>query len=353
MNVKQIVGTVGLIGLVSSNLSLAEVVDKEAWLKQLEAQRLLQGVTLSGLIQIEGQYRQDYNDIDSSDIVVDEVDLGIAAQLNQWIKAEAVLIYEEGATPLEFDEAKVTLGNPEASPLYLTAGQMYVPFGNFESLMVSDSLPLMLAETREKAAQLGFETGSLSGSVYIFNGSTQNDGNDTIDHYGGNLVFSQEGETFSYEVGINYISDMGDSDTLGDALEEVNDYDYVEGIGGYLNLNFGPVSLFGEYITALDEFSAEHINFKGDGAQPTAWNLEAGYTMNFGYETTFGLAYQGTEEALGLELPKTRLLGLISVGLDDNTSLSFEYAISEDYDENDGGSGEDAQSAIVQLAVEF
>ena len=230
---------------------------------------------------------------------------------------------------------------------------MYVPFGNFESSMVSDSLTLVLAEIREKAAQLGFEASNLSGSVYIFNGTTQDDGNDTIDHYGGNVGFSQEGEGFSYELGINYISDMGDTDTLGDVLEEASDYDYVEGIGGYLNLNLGPVSLFGEYITALDEFSVEHIDFKGSGAQPTAWNLEVGYTMTLGYKTIFGFSYQGTEEALGLELAKTRLLGLVSVGLNDNTSLSFEYAVSEDYAENDGGSGEDAQSAILQLAVEF
>ncbi|EDN68002.1 hypothetical protein BGP_6017 [Beggiatoa sp. PS] len=54
-----------------------------------------------------------------------------------------------------------------------------------------------------------------------------------------------------------------------------------------------------------------------------------------------------------MELPKTRLMGLVSLALNDNTSLSFEYALNEDYDEDDGGTGKDGQSAILQLAVEF
>jgi len=341
LEVKQIVSAVGLIGLVSANVSMA---DDNQWLT---------GVKVYGLVQIEAQYHQDYEDTDISDIVVDEIDFGIEAQVNKWAKADIIFIYEEDGTPLGIDEAFLTLGNTDESPLYMAVGQMYIPFGNFESNMVSDPLTVDLAETGEKAAKFGFETDGLYGAVYMFNGATQNDDNNTIDHYGANIGFAQEGEGFSYDVGINYINDMGDTDTLGEVLEEVDDYDYVEGIGGYLNLNFGSASLYAEYITALDEFSADNIAFKSNGAQPTAWNLEASYTMNVGYETTVAIAYQGTEESVGLELPKTRLMGLVSLALNDNTSLSFEYALDEDYDEDDDGTGKDGQSAILQLAVEF
>lgn len=341
LEVKKIVSAVSLIGLMSTNVSAA---DDNQWLT---------GVKLYGLLQVEAQYRQDYGDIDTSDIVVDEMDLGIEAQVNKWAKADIIFIYEEDSTPLGIDEAFLTLGNTEESPLYLAVGQMYVPFGSFESYMVSDPLTVDLAETSEKAVKIGFETSGLYGSVYLFNGATQNDENNTIDHYGANIGFAQEGEGFSYDAGINYISDMGDTDTLGEVLEGVDDYDYVEGIGGYLNLNFGAASLYAEYMTALDEFSAENIAFKGYGAQPAAWNVEAAYTMNLGYETTLAFAYQGTEESVALGLPKTRLMGLISVALNDNTWVSFEYALDEDYDEDDQGTGKDGQSAILQLGVEF
>jgi len=116
----------------------------------------------------------------------------------------------------------------------------------------------------------------------------------------------------------------------------------------------GPVSLMGEYITALDEFQANHLAFKGQAAQPKAWNAEAGFTFNIaGIETTLAVGYQATEEALALELPESRILGVVSAGIYDNTTVSLEYAVDSDYDENDGGTGKDAKSAILQFAVEF
>jgi len=71
---------------------------------------------------------------------------------------------------------------------------MYV-FGNFETQMISDPLTYNLGDTREKAIQVGFESGGFHGSVYGFNGSTQKNDEDTIDHYGANLSFAQENDS--------------------------------------------------------------------------------------------------------------------------------------------------------------
>ena len=134
--VKQIVSAVGLIGLVSANVSMA---DDNQWLT---------GVKVYGLVQVEAQYHQDYEDTDTSDIVVDEMDFGIEARVNKWAKADIIFIYEEDGTPLGIDEAFLTLGNTDESPLYMAEGQMYVPVGNFERNMLSDHLTVDMAETR-------------------------------------------------------------------------------------------------------------------------------------------------------------------------------------------------------------
>lgn len=342
LNSKPIVATVGLLGLVTNHVVMAEEYEG------------FTGVTLSGGVQVEAQYNRDYNEIETSDFVVDEMTLGIEAQVHRFAKAQITFLYEEGATPLEADEAYLTLGNEEISPIYLSVGQLYVPFGNFESHMVSDPLTLELAETREKAAQLGLEAGGFYGSVYFFNGDNQDSSEDKIDHYGGNLGFANETESVSYDVGIGYINDIGDTGGLSWLLEGVDDYDYVDGLGAHIVLNFGLVSLMGEYITALDEFKTNQIAFNGQAAQPKAWNAEAGLTFDIaGMETTFAAGYQMTEEALALELPETRILGVISTALNDNTTVSLEYAVDEDYSENDGGTGQNAKSAILQLAVQF
>jgi len=69
------------------------------------------------------------------------------------------------------DEGTITIGNADVTPIYLTAGRMYIPFGNFESNMISDPITLTMSETREEAFQLGVELeNGLHGSAYLFNG---------------------------------------------------------------------------------------------------------------------------------------------------------------------------------------
>jgi hypothetical protein len=348
---KSMITAVSLMGLLSTHIAIAQEND------------LLSSVSISGLVQVETRFHEDYEGNETSDFVVDEFALGIEAQANKYVKAQMGFLYEEDATDLEIDEAFITLGNETELPFYFSVGQLYVPFGHFESHMISDPLTLEIGEAREKAAQLGFETHGLYGSVYIFNGMTQDSAEDKIDHYGANLGFANETETLSYDLGVGYISDMGDSDGISGALEgvapggelsELADYDYVDGLAAHLLFNIGPVSLIGEYLTALDDFNADHVAFKGEGAEPKAWNVELGYTFNIvGKETTFALGYQGTDEAVAIELPETRILAGLSMGVYKNTTVSVEYAHDEDYDVSDGGTGEEAKSVILQLAVEF
>jgi hypothetical protein len=56
---------------------------------------------------------------------------------------------------------------------------------------------------------------------------------------------------------------------------------------------------------------------------------------------------------VGLELPKESWLIGWSIGLFDNTSLSFEYRNDSDYGEREGGTGDSGNSFVAQLAVEF
>ena len=46
-------------------------------------------------------------------------------------------------------------------------------------------------------------------------------------------------------------------------------------------------------------------------------------------------------------------MGSLGFSLMDYTSLAFEYIHDEDYEVSDGGTGNDAQSVTMQLAVEF
>jgi len=88
--------------------------------------------------------------------------------------------------------AYAKFGSEETSPLYITAGQIYVPFGAYETNMVSEPLTLELGETRETSLQVGFVKGDFAGSVYAFNGDNEKNGDSKIKSWGANLPVVRE-----------------------------------------------------------------------------------------------------------------------------------------------------------------
>ena len=109
-----------------------------------------------------------------------------------------------------------------------------------------------------------------------------------------------------------------------------------------------------EYVAATDDPEVDSgIGFV-ESDSPWACNIEIGYTHGImGKETTFGAAWQATDNCLFLELPETRLLCAMGVEVVENLGVSLEYAYDTDYDESDGGTDENASTITVQLALEF
>jgi len=312
-----------------------------------------QNVEIHGLIEVEAGYQDPYRGKSTSDVILATAELGVAAKLNDWVAGEITLLYEEDETDLEVDVATIRLAPPEG-PWLVSAGQFYVPFGVFDSNMVSDPLTLEIGETRESSLRAGFERGGAFGSVYVFNGTNKKNGDNQINNWGANLGYGKQSDRLSVAGSLSYINDIGDSDTLQDALASNDVKGYTAGWGISMLAETGPFTLIGEYLGATEEFDPPQLDFKGEGARPSAWGIEAGYGFHVaGRDATFALGYQGTSEALALDLPERRLLAALSVGIMERTALSFEWAHDNDYDVADGGTGESADTLTAQLAVEF
>ena len=308
-------------------------------------------VDFSGLVEVEGSAGQDFEGVNESKFELATVELGFVGKMSDWARAHLTLLYEEGGDDkVLVDDAHITLGNTDRFPLYLDAGRQYVPFGNFTTNMISDPLTLEIAETKETALQVGFKVNGAYGSVFAFNGDTNEGGGDSqIEQFGANIGYALERDFFSLDVGMSYMNSIGDSDGLGDILKERNllTADYVGGFGACAVTRIGPISLIGEYITALDDIG-DQPNF-----QPMAFNVEAGYTFDInGMESTVAVAYQGTDDMVG-NLPESRILASFGIGIFESTTLAFEYAHDMDYDTADGGTDESADTFTGQLACEF
>ena len=259
-----------------STSDLAERIEKiEERLEQKvppAMSKWLERITLSGAVETEASWAKvkfddpAVDDEESSDLVVATVALGVDVEAVKHVSGHLLLLWEEDESDgLEIDEGFIRLDGEDVLPLYLQAGRMYVPFGNFTSNMVSDPLTLELGETRETALQLGFEKNGFYGSVFVFNGDVDEEGDDNhIDDFGANLGYLVEKEDFTFDVGVSFVNNLIDSDTLSDFFDEdmegaeAEGYtfslsDNVPGLGAYAVLGMGSFTLIGEVVTALDE----------------------------------------------------------------------------------------------------
>ena len=293
---------------------------------------------VSGVIEVEAAFEDPKNGNSESDLTLATAELGIAVEINPKVAAEIVLLYEEdGEEELDVDIAAITLlPNPSWT---ITAGQFYLPFGLFESHMVSDPLTLELGETRETAISATFIQGGFSATTYLFEGDASEDGDSKIDNFGLDLSFSQDREVFNYSVHLGYINDIGDSDGLIDYAGVI--HERIGGLSASLVLTSGPFTIIGEYLAALDKFDAT-------GEEPGSHNLELGYEFELlGIEANAAIGHQGTDDALGVGLPEDVIVTTLRIEPLDEIYLAFEYANIEDY------TGGKSDLYTFQVAAEF
>ena len=151
--------------------------------------------TVSGLLEAEMSFADSYTGQSSSDIVLATAEISIDAEITEWISGHVSLLHEEDETDLEVDEGYIQYGNSFLSSFSVQAGQIYVPFGNFATNMISDPLTLEIAETRESAVVATYESGIVM-SIYLFNGDLLETGGDnTLDNFGVNLGYVYKGDS--------------------------------------------------------------------------------------------------------------------------------------------------------------
>ena len=313
---------------------------------------------ISGLLEAEYGTGEDFDGNSSSDIVLATVEIAVDAEISEWFSGHVVLLHEEDDTPFEVDQGFITYGNSFLSSFSINIGQQYLPFGVFESNLVSDPLTLEIGETRESAIVFAYD-GSIYASFYMFNGEVnETGGDDSVDGMGFNLGYAHEGESMNFDVGVSYISNIKDSDGLSggiieyreenliDPPEEVDEY--IAGFGGHLILEWGSLTFITEFIAAMDNFDSGEL--AANQRKPSASNMEIAYSISDDFVVAFGI--QNSVDMAGY-LPESRALLGFSYALDEKTGLGVEFAGDNDYGTADGGTGNSSASLTVQLATEF
>jgi len=309
---------------------------------------------ISGTVEGEFTFGEDVNGVSSSNIALATAEVALDADLSEWVSAHLLLLHEEDDTPLEVDEGIIEFGNSFLSAFSLQLGQLYVPFGAYETNLISDPLTLEIGEARESAAVIRYDN-RFKFAVYLFNGDINKaDTDDAIDNFGITLGYLYEGEDLSIELSLGLINNIGESDGLSGVITEnlpdSSVVEYVSAITSHLIIEWGPLVFISELVAANDEFAAGEI-YQNRASKPSASNLEVAYNIN----DTFSVAaaVQQSVDVSGI-LPETRTLFGIGYTLNASTSLALEFSIDTDYGTNSpNGTGQSASNMTLQLSTAF
>lgn len=276
------------------------------------------------------------NDQDAAYIATLELATGI--QFNPNWRADLVLLAEdiENTDPAEFrPETRETSDLPDELHVEefvitysrdnysLAAGRYTLPFGHFETAVLSDPQTLEIGETATSlGATFRQELGDINWHLSWFNGNLR----DTTDDESGFVLGAEWKLNDNWRVGAGYISAQGatkDAPSLYDV--------YIAG-------EVGNWTLGAEFVGA---------NHQSNGEKPRSWSLDAAYAIN--EQWTAGARWQQTDRFNVLDAGDgdyEELAVAIHYAMFENVNIGLEYANADE-------ASSDYEQLLLQVAVSF
>ena len=277
-------------------------------------------VEVFGVVELELVGESPAGEDSTTSAGVGTMELGAAAALNDEWGVEILLEEDDG---IKLADAFLTY--EPGGGLSAAMGAQTLPFGVYDTNLISDPLTKELGETSGVSLVLGGEAGQLNWNLFAL--QPEEDG-EFAENYGIAAGFATEGDGAEFGLDVSWINGVAN------AVD-------IQGMAVSARGSLGPASALVEYVTALEAP-------EGD-ATPTAWSAEVAYGFDLmGREATLAVGGGGTDDGEAAELAETLMLLGISVGIADGVGIGIEWAQSEGY----GADGAD-DAVTVLLAAEF
>lgn len=284
-----------------------------------------------------------------ADTTLSDAELDVYAQADPWVFGYMSFAwndvlnspYRVSNAVTTVDKAFVTIGNLSKCPVYSSIGQLYVPFGQYNSYMISSPLTELMARTKARAAVLGWypqgDTGVFA-STYVFKSDTIE--SDKSAAGGANLGYNYDIHNISGSLATGVISNIADSQGMqenaaprsipfsgfamnSDAERIVSAVPAVDMNG---TANYGNWNLVGEYVDTTTTFNPRAMTFNGAPARPSAGQVEGAYTFTIhGKPGNIALGYDWTRDGLALLLPRQRYTTTVNYSFWRDTMESLEF----------------------------
>ncbi len=329
-------------------------------------------LALSGELEGVAAFSRGYDKTKTSDVDLAAAEIDVAALVYPWLLGYMTLEYDNSSLPgattgsgrragnsnFGLGQGFLTVGNLERSPIYFSLGQLYAPFGQYSSYMYSSPLTKVLGRAKVRGAVLGYDgitnnTG-LYASVYTFSGDSRVQKDRNIDEGGANIGYRYRNGTFKTAGSVSVISNIADSNGMqSNGIDTSNQFSgfganssterlkhRVPGIDIQGNINYGPFTIIGDYVSGLSSFSRSDMTYNGHGANPGAMHIEGAYNFAFyNRPGSFAVGYDRSWEALALSIPRDRISTTLSYSVWRNTLASLEYRYDMNYRNSDTAGG--------------
>ncbi len=329
-------------------------------------------LALSGEVRGNGSFFRPFRGGFRSNIDFEDAKVDFLTQVNPWVIGFFTYAFDNGPGPsgnrvtnsrLLLDTGFITLGNFTRSPFYGTVGQLFVSFGRFHSNMISDSLPQLIGETKERAINVGYKHMGDSGpylTVYAARGDTSTRGSrDRVNQGGADLGYLISTGLMNSEVGVSYIGNIADAQGIQNTGSRApfRGFDRspanqvlrrrIPALDAYAFIALGSYTLIGEYTGVTSSYSPQNLTFNDDGAKPRAFHVEADYAFKaWSKDSSIAISFDRSYQALAYNIPEKRYMLTLSSELFRNTVFSLEYRHDINYGKNDTAFGQGFRAFI-------
>lgn len=321
--------------------------------------------------------------------VVSNAGINLEADATNWLSGHLGVAYYKSNkgqgdfrnnTGLLFDDGYILVRDFKKSPLYFQAGRFYLPFGIYDRYAISPTLPQMLAESRADGIQGGFiDWYGVSLMGYVVQGSvTRTEKKFQGDINSGMAVFYRHDfdNGLQFGAGFQYIYNMLSNNALRQGgiyspglTGRVNVYQRrTDGIATQGHVSYGPVTVFGDYVTALQKTNdlplkyADLGSLTGPtlGARPSAWDIGTIFRfILFGHPAQADFTYQRSNQTNGLVVfnalpnhpfPEVRyFIGGTFYVWKKNAYVRIQWGHNYLYGPKDGDAGRQGDNATIRL----
>ena len=305
-----------------------------------------------------------YSTTTKSDINLSMAELDVIAEAGPWATAAMIINYEDkkdsasadsvtrwNNSRIRLDRGWLTIGQLNRSPVYFSIGQVYAPFGSYNSNMVTTSSTQILGRVKDRMVTLGYDQFGVYAQVYGYAGETKPTSSEIIKHGGFNLGYRYDCENFGMEIGAGVIGNLAESQGMQDNIfgkpkttvdgvitrGDERMTSRVYGLNGHAKATFyDTVTLLAEYIGASKSFDQTDLMFNKHGAKPMALNVEGSVNFNtVGRPSSIFAGYGWTNQALLLAVPKQSFFAGYSVSPIKYVLAAVEYRYDINYNNSD------------------